>query len=207
MPIEHFLYKGKDYIVFADDIHTYILNRRGETRIPVSQTYAKAPHTGFYLIPQGQNSKKTMFLTTTKTGKLVFIDLNGKVTIVAAPGKFSSGHYFILQDWDGNGSYEFIYLQGNKMYVYDQKLSAVGEPITFNGNVIEPPVVYRFSADDNRIGFITSSNLIYLINNKGQVSQGFPKDATTRFTITPLYPGQGLNILVGSKDLLLNYKY
>ena len=206
-PVQHFVYKGRDYIVFADDIHTYILNRRGETRIPVDRTFAKATHTGFYLIPQDSNHKTTTFLTTNKTGKLVFINLKGKVTIVPVPEKFSDSHYFLLSDWDGNGSYEFIYLQDNKMYVYDEKLKPVLEPITFKGDILEPPVIYRFSASDRRVGFITSENLIYLINNKGQIIKDFPKAATTRFTITPLYPDKGLNILVGNKEYLLNYKY
>ena len=205
-PVQHFVYKGRDYIVFADDIHTYILNRRGETRIPVNQTLPKASNTGFYFIPQDEKHKAAALLTTTKTGKLAFINLQGKITFYPVPDKFSDSHYFLLTDWNGDGSYEFIYLQDNKMYVYDEKLKPVMEPITFKGDIIEPPVIYRFSATDRRVGFITSENLIYLFSNNGQIAKGFPKAATTRFTITPLYPDKGLNILVGNKEYLLNYK-
>ncbi len=208
MPVQHFVYKGRDYIVFADDIHTYLLNRRGETRIPVNRTFAKASNTGFFFIPQDATHKKATFLTTTKTGKLAFIDLNGNVTIVPVPGKFSNSHYFYLNDWDGNGQYEFIYLQDNKMYVYNEKLKPVlKNPVSFKDDIIEPPVIYNFSSTDHRVGFITSENLIYLINNQGKVVKGFPKNATTRFTITALYPDKGMNILVGDKQFLVNYKY
>ena len=148
-----------------------------------------------------------MFITTSKTGQLAKINLQGKVTLVPPPGKFSDSHYFLVTDWNGDGSYEYIYLQDNKMFVYNEQLKPVMEPITFKGDIIEEPVIYRFSATDRRVGFITSENMIYLINNQGQTAKGFPKTATTRFTITPLYPNKGLNVLVGNKEYLLNYKY
>ncbi len=206
-PVQHFVYKGKDYIVFADDIHTYILNRRGETRIPVKSTFPKSTHADFHFIVPDNLHKKPLFLTTTKTGKLSFIDLQGNVNIVAPPHQFSDSHYFLLSDWNGDHRYEYIYLEGNKLYVYNEKLQLLVQPaVEFQGNILEQPHIYEFSASDKRVGFLTSANLIYLINNKGKVSKNFPKKSTTRFTITSLIPGHGFNLLVGNGQFLVNYK-
>jgi len=206
--VQHFIYKNKDYIVFADDIHTYILNRRGQTRIPVYQTFNKSSNTKFFFIPKSDKHKNPTFLTTTTTGKLVFIDLKGKLTIIPLDKKFTDNHYFVLSDWDGNGSYEFIFLEDNKLYVYNQKLKPIfTQPINFKGNIIDKPYIYRFSKNDLRIGFITSQNYAYLINNKGQVDKAFPKIATTPFTITILNKEQGLNIILGKHNYLVNFSY
>ena len=40
-PIQYFSYENKDYIVFADNLNIYILNRKGEVRINPKTNYQK----------------------------------------------------------------------------------------------------------------------------------------------------------------------
>ncbi len=208
-PVQHFVYKGKDYIVFADDIHTYILNRRGETRINVKKTFAKASNTGFYLIPQDQKHKKPMFVTTTKSGKLAFIDFDGNVYLVKIPGKFSNSHFFTIKDLDADGNYEFIYAQDDQVFIYQEQNGKVVPYKTFKaqGNINKPLVLYNFGPGKIKIGFVTDQNKIFLIDKQTQVYPGFPKDGSTQFTITKLIKNSGtFNVLTGNNQFLLNYK-
>ena len=208
MPVQHFLYKGKDYIVFADDEHTYILNRRGETRIAVKRNFAKAPHTAFYLVPADSKHQKPMFVTTTTSGKLAFIDFNGNVYFVNTPGKFSDTHSFVLQDLDGDGEYEFTYAQDNKIYIFQEQDKEIKLATTFTaqGNILPGLTLYNFGPGKIKVGFVTDKNILYLIDKNGKLYRDFPKPGTTKFTITQLIKGDNFNVITGQDDYLVNYR-
>ncbi len=208
MPVQHFLYKGKDYIVFADDQHTYILNRRGETRIEVKRNFAKAPNTPFYLIPADSKHPKPMFVTTTTSGKLAFIDFQGNVFFVNTPGKFTDNHSFVLKDLDGDNNYEFIFAQDDKVYIYQEENKAIKLTATFaaQGNIIPGFTLYNFGPGKIKVGFVTDKNLIYLIDKAGKLHKGFPKEGSTKFTITQLIKDNGFNVLTGQQNFLINYR-
>ncbi len=208
-PVQHFVYKGRDYIVFADDIHTYILNRKGEVRIDVKRTFPKAPNTGFYLIPKDKNHARPMFVTTTKSGKLAFIDFLGNVFIVKTPHNFSSGHYFVVRDITGDSNLEYIYGDGNKLTIYtekDKKITTLAE-YKANGDINSYLTLYNFGVGNIKVGFLTDQNLIYLVDKKGLLHPGFPKQATTRFTISQLIPGEPFRLIVGNGNYLITYQF
>ncbi len=207
-PVQHFVYKGKDYIVFADDIHTYILDRRGETRIDVKKTFAKAPNTAYYFIGKDSKHKLAMFVTTTKSGKLAFIDLYGNVYIVRTPENFSSSHYFTMADIDADGLKEFIYAEDKKLYIFKESGNKIikSAEFTANGDIISNLTLYNFGTGKIETGFVTDKNLIYLIDKTGTLHKGFPKSGTTQFTITQLVPGQPFNVIVGNGDYLVAYQ-
>ncbi len=207
-PVQHFLYKGKDYIVFADDIHTYILNRRGETRINVKKNFPKASNTKYFLIPQDSKHRKPMFVTTTKSGKLAFIDFDGNVYLVKIPGNFSNSHYFTLRDLDADGNYEFIYAQDDQIVIFQEKDGKVVpyKTLKVQGKINKPLVLYNFGKGKIKIGFVTDQNKIYLIDKQTRLYPGFPKSGSTQFTITQLIKSSNFNVLVGNGQFLLNYK-
>ena len=205
-PVQHFLYKGKDYLVFADNLHTYILNRRGEVRIPVNTTFSKASNTKFYFVPKDSGHAKEFFITTTKSGKLVFIDLDGNVKIYKSPGEYSDDHYFMMSDIDGNGEYEFIFAEKNTIDIYNQNLTK-RNTINLPAQISHDLVLYKFGAKDKKLGAVTTgSQQIFLINNDGSVYPTFPKAGNTQFTIKPLIPGYGLNVITGKGKYLVNYQ-
>jgi hypothetical protein len=203
-PVQHFLYRGKDYLVFADDVHTYILNRKGRVRIKVKEQFAKAPYTKFYFIGQDSKHRMAYFVTTSVSGKLVFIDLKGNV-YQKQLATYSRSHRFMLADLNGDGYYEYIFADGGHLDIYSEAKYYYNR--TFKSDIVSDLYSYTFSHDDVRVGFETKNGLIYLVNSEGKLSSGFPRAGSTPFTVTALQPGNQFDLLVGKGKVLVNYRF
>ena len=78
----------------------------------------------------------------------------------------------------------------------------------FGTGNLEGPGNFSFSADNRMIGvFDNNKNLIYLMNDKGEVAKGFPLRGASLFSIGKLSEKSGWHLIVGSPDrFLYNYK-
>ncbi len=204
-PISHFKIGDKDYIVFGDKFHTYILDRKGVTRVPVDVLIAKSKNNE-YLLDNSSTPDKARILITDTTGTIVSIYFDGHIATTSA-GTFSANHIFDFKDVDGDGINDYIFLDKNTLTIFKQdnsKIFSYDFPNTMN----EKPLYFRFSATDRKLGFVDKTDQkIYLINNDGSIYKGFPLIGTTLFSIGYLDAKEGaFNLIVGGRNnFLYNY--
>ncbi len=92
MPLKHFRIDSRDYIVFADHFTTYILNRRGETRVRVNEHFPVAVNADIILESHTTGIKPRLVLTDS-LGQVHFIYFDGTVESVDL-GAYSGNHFF-----------------------------------------------------------------------------------------------------------------
>lgn len=201
-PVQYLKVEDKDYIVFADNLKTYILNRRGETRINTTGNFPKAKNTAYYLenSPQG----RTRFVTTNSSGQVEYIYMDGSRETKTFKN-YTANHYFLLKDINNDGINEYIFADKNKLEAFkyngDQIFSR-----QFDSQITEDIMLFSFSQKDIRLGITCGDNQkIYLINNQGNICKGFPLNGTTKFSIAPF--NKKYSILTGGNDnFIYNYQ-
>lgn len=204
-PVKHFRIGEKDFIVFSDRFRTYILNRRGNIRIPVNTLFAHSRNNGIFL-EAGESTDDSYMFTTDTAGAIIRIGFNGKVQRLEL-GEFSSGHFFDLKDVDADGRKDFIILDRENLFVYDQDKKEILHQ-GFPNVITNPPIYFRFSYNDRKLGICDAEEgLIYLVNNDGNVYDGFPLEGHTLFSIGYLEgERKDFNLIVGGRNnFLYNY--
>jgi hypothetical protein len=204
-PLHHFKLAEKDYIVCADNYSVYILDRKGDTRINVKAHFPVSQNNDFRTDFNSPGIKPRMAITDT-SGHIHFIYFDGSTEELIC-GDFTGNHYFEYADLDGDGQKEFIFADGNelKVYSYDKKIKFSRQ---FKSKISFSPVTYQFSDTNIKIGIVCSeTGDIYLINNDGNLYQGFPLKGSTQFSITNFGRSTSkFNLLVGSNhNFLYNY--
>lgn len=204
--IQHFVSNGKDYIVFADKYNTYIVTRRGETRVKVKEQIEKSPNNSFTLEP-GKGKTPSRLVTTDVQGNIKLIDFEGNVSTIEMK-KRSENHYFEYRDFNNDGSGDYLFIDKNEMEIVTQKNQQLciyyfEAPITLR------PIVYKFSSSTYKTGIVdTQNSKIYLINSNGTLHKGFPLKGTSLFTIGFLNKDSNtFNLIIGGEEnFLYNYE-
>jgi hypothetical protein len=204
--VNHFRVGDKDFLVFGDRFRTYILDRKGNTRITTGTFFPRSARNNYFLhIPRDGSGAGVV--TTDTTGKVYFILFNGQVRTEELD-RFTSRHFFDYRDLTGDGEMEYIYLDRNRLTVYKSDKTRLFS-YAFNETVDTRPIFYQFSSGDRKLGVVCrNENHIYLFNSDGKLYQGFPLQGNTPFSIGNF--GDSLsrfNLVVGSRDnFLYNYR-
>lgn len=200
-PIQHLRVNNKDYIVFKDQSRVYIQNRKGETRITCTARFENSKN------PLVLNLTGTpKIIATDKTGKVFYLYFNGKYKEIKT-AKFRKNHFFTVDDINGNGVLDFIFVDGKELKVINEN----GKKLFYKKfkNVIQhQPNIYRFSSKMKEIGIVESSvNRIHLFDPSGKLHKGFPLQGNSEFSIGKISKNSNrLNLIVGSKGgNLYNY--
>ncbi len=204
-PAKHFRIGDKDYIVLSDKFRTYILDRRGSIRVPVSKLFLKAENSEIYL-DDGTSPEDSYLYTTDTSGTVVRIGFDGKVQTMHIED-FSPNHFFDLKDVDADGSKDFIFVDGEELYVFNRDKAEILH-FTFPNIIEKPPIYFRFAYSDRKLGICDPvGQKIYLINNDGKLYKGFPLEGNTLFSIGYLESTEGeFNLIVGGRNnFLYNY--
>ncbi len=202
-PVQYFRIGDNDYLIFSDNLKTYVLNRRGEIKINVTDNYPKSKNSLFYTdCPGGLENAR--FVTTTSSGDVVYISLNGSCKTKTFQS-YSARHNFILSDIDGDGENEYIFTDKDILEVFKQN----GD-LKFKQHLdgeLGRPNIFKFSAQDIRIGVpCTSQNKIFLFSNSGEICSGFPLEGSTEFSICRLNSPDKFSVITGChKNFLYNY--
>jgi hypothetical protein len=204
-PVQHFRIADKDYIVFSDQIRTYISDRRGDERVIVKEPVIVSDKNIFYL-DMNISGKGPRFITTDVKGSVIGINLNGEVDRILDHSA-TSGHFFRIKDINQDGQTELIFADENVLKVLDLK----GERLfsfKIKSDIGTLPDIYQFSSSDLKIGITdVVSNMIYLINSDGSVYEGFPLEGNTRYSIGYFAGSDSrFNLVVGNQNgFLYNY--
>ncbi|MFO7867780.1 MAG: DUF3352 domain-containing protein [Bacteroidales bacterium] len=202
---QHFRIKSKDYIVLSDQNNVYILNRRGQTRVPVSELVQKSKNNKFIFEPAHRNFPNRL-VSTNKKGEVVIIDFNGNIQKKKI-SEYSENHFFEYRDINKDGSADYIFLDKNELEVYSQDGSELFS-YNFDSHITHPLSIYHFGNGNYKIGVVDSENSkIYLINGNGSLHKGFPLKGKTLFSIGYLYTNkQTFNLIIGGDNYFL-YNY
>ena len=201
-PIKHLRVENKDYIVFSDQYKTYLLDRQGNTRVPTSDRFN---HSGNDL--QIAEGNKTAIVTTDTEG-LVHIQYFDGESAILDIGKYGKAHYFKAEDLNADGKTDFIIADENEIFAFSDKGKKMFN-YKLDKSISEIPAVFSFPTADTKIGIVCEGeNQIYLLSTNGNLSEGFPLQGNTDFSVGSLTEGSAyLNLLVGSEDhSFLNYK-
>ncbi len=204
-PVQHFVWSGRDYLVFSDTMNLYVLDRRGNVRVHVRENIPRPVHQGIFWGVYPGSGAPAIVLNSTG-GKVYFVSLTGKTKHIQFTDVPEEA-WFQYEDLNSDGRKEYLFVYGDKLRVMR---STEKELFTFTagGEFSGPPVIYTFSARDKKTGLVdTPRGLIYLVNNNGKLYNGFPLKGQTRFTIGRLGPaGNNFNLIVGGEgNFLYNY--
>jgi hypothetical protein len=203
--IKYFRTDGRDYIVFADRHRVYMLDRRGNVRVNPDKIFPVSPRNNIIYEGRTPSSDPRIAITDT-TGVIWHIYFDGKTETLKL-GEFSSGHFFDFQDINANGYKDYIFIDKNRLEVFNND----GSPMfshEFTVPILHSPSYYHFSRQNRKIGVVASGlGQIYLLNSDGELYQGFPLLGRSPFTIGFLQTGQGnFQLIVGSdNNFLYNY--
>lgn len=203
--IQHHRIGNKDYIVFADPMRTYILDRRGQTRVSPERQFAKSHNSK--LILDKQSSKGPRLVTTDVEGTVWYTYFSGVVEQQKLK-TYSADHYFAYDDINGDGRKDFIFADQDRLEVLSADGSRIFEQ-KLGGIITHAPSIYRFPGNSREIGVVTrSQEKIYLFKANGKQHEGFPLRGRTPFSVGYLDPSsKQFNLLVGGDNLfLLNYR-
>ena len=190
----------------SDSLKTYILDRRGNTRVEVSDYFNKSINNNFVL-DRKTELHKDRIITTDSKGQIKFVYFDGKIKTFKFDN-FSPNHYFLFKDIDGDYRNDYIFADDNKIIAYNYKQKVIFE-YEFDSNISEKPSYYQFPNNIKKLGvLIKDDNQIYLLNSDATLYQGFPLKAQTGFSIARFENLKAeFNLIVGADNkFLFNYK-
>jgi hypothetical protein len=193
----------KDFIIINDDAnHVKIVNRRGQIRIYLKASVNKARHSGYFV---NKTNNKGLILTTNTSGKLVYITASGTLRYTDF-GKFSPGHYFLYDDFNGDGSLDFIFVDKNQLKVFDRYKKLLFS-YQFHENITIQPKFFSLGNRQRVLGIVASKEkTIYLFDNKGNIVINRGLTGETPFTVGSLNNNREVNIVTAIGSTLYNYR-
>ncbi len=193
----------KDYIIINDDAnHVKIVNRRGQQRIYLKAPVNKAKHSGYFV---NKTNNKGLILTTNTSGKLVYISVSGKLRFTNF-GKFSPNHYFLYDDFNGNGFKDFIFVDHNRLKVFN-RFKKLLFSYTFNEDITVQPEFFSLGDRQKVLGIVASKEkIIYLFDSKGNILINRGLTGETPFTVGSLNNNREVNIITTTGSTLYNYR-
>lgn len=202
--VQHLRVKGKDYIFIADNEgNVKITNRRGNPRINLKSPLENGTRSGFYA---NETNSKGIILTTDASGKLTYINSNGKLDYTDF-GAFSKEHYFLYEDFDNRGGKDFIYLDGNKLLVFDRFKKVIFNH-EFENEIGSSPLIIPVSRQEKLIGVVSEeSGKIYLFDRQGRLLSTPDHVGRAGMLVGSLNRDGQLNLISGSGNTIYNYYF
>ena len=189
---EHFQLFDKDYIIISEENGTiHFLNRKGQQRLKIKEKINR--YEECHLL-KGYDLETSQLITRDEDGKIISIYFDGKVDTLKIQ----------------NLKKEDVYIKNNNhtIILKDKKLNFSSKENSFEyyfeTNPKNKPKI--FEKNDSVFIAIKNENLIYILNQNGELYQQ-PFFGTTDFDIQQLDNSKYLNLIVGSYEgLIYNYQ-
>lgn len=201
--VQYFVLNGKDYLVTIDEEGgLYVLNRRGETRLQLNEKLPVSDH-GLFLELHSDimNCKLVTADSIGNVVKIRFDDHKEHVNIASFSGNCQFGYH----DLNNDRSYEYIYLDEDKLQVFGQQKEKIFDA-DFNGKT---GTLFQYFSHLGKYGRIAvldrEEKKIYLYLDAGGLATDFPLNGTTLFWIDDVN-SDGINeVIVGMENALVTY--
>ena len=202
-PVTRLLANNKDYIIITDiDNEIKIVNRKGKRRIKLSGNLNKAKNSDYYV---NRTNSKGIIITTNEKGQLVYISSSGKLRYTDF-GDFSASHFFLYEDFDGDRSKDFIFIDGNKLVVFDRFKKELFS-YQFGSEITIAPKFFTFGKKQHILGVVADKErTIYLFDNDGNIIISKGLVGETPFTVGDLENNNKINLVSAAGDMLYNYR-
>lgn len=202
LPAQHLVVGRKDYIILRDIQNNILISdRKGRRRITLKEELDKAPNSLFYV---NKTNSKGILITTNSKGHLTYIDDNGRLQYTVF-GDFAPDHYFLYEDFDNNGHRDFIFLDMNRLVIFDRFKKLIFE-YTFPENITSAPKVFENSDGKKLIGVVLAgASKLYLFDSDGEATITSGLFAETPFTVGSLERNGILNLVAGADRIIYNY--
>ncbi|GAB6278780.1 MAG: hypothetical protein STSR0006_07780 [Lentimicrobium sp.] len=164
--IKRFEFEGKNYfaVPYASG-QVLMVQENGKKAKEFEQAFTNSSNSEFYL---NETNRKGAILTTDQTGNLVYLSPKGPIEKTVFDN-FSKNHFFIYEDFDKNGSHDFIYLDGDQLIVYDRFKNILLQH-QFKGFVKEKPLILDLGTSSFLIVNAGPKEGILIFNHKGLIS-------------------------------------
>ena len=203
-PVEYIVSNHKDFFFIRDrDNNLMITDRQGRQRIRVGPMFRPADHSGFYPVNM---ARKGIFVTTGPTGKLIFIQENGR-TIEITLGQFSDSHWFFNENLMGNVVPEYVFVDKNRICYYSRSNKLIYSYVFRREITRAPFVLHDRLKNSSMIGVtIPETGELFLFDSKGYYPMEPGIFGTTPFQTGHLDANTSLNLVVGSGSYIRNYR-
>ncbi|MCE5346858.1 MAG: hypothetical protein LLG13_11320 [Bacteroidales bacterium] len=199
--INYFKVSGKDYLVASDETSVYFLDRTGNKRIDLKEPVARANGSAMRL----NAGSDPYVVCSSPDGTVQQIYFDGSVKKISLR-KLPDDHMFDFFDIDGDSFGEYIFIEKGILYLYDNDKAEIFTK-RFNSENLSGLVNFIFSSPDRKIGlFDANENMIYMIDETGEIMNGFPLKGASVFSIGKLSDKSGWRLITGSSDKFL-YSY
>jgi hypothetical protein len=202
-PVARLLANKKDYIIITDiEDEIKIVDRKGKKRIKISGNLKKAKHSNYYV---NRTNSKGIIITTNDKGKLVYISSSGKLNYTDF-GNFSPGHFFLYEDFNGDNSKDFIFIDGKDLKVFD-RFKKVLFSYNFDSEITIKPSFFTFGKKQRVLGVVANEErTIYLFDKKGNIIISKGLVGETPFTVGDLERNNKINLISAAGSTLYNYR-
>lgn len=202
-PVERLLANRKDYIIITDiDNNVKIVNRKGNRRIKVGSQLRKAKNSSYYV---NRTNSKGIIITTDESGKLVYIGSSGRLSYTDF-GQFSPGHFFLYEDFNGDRYMDFIFIDGNKLTVFD-RFKKVLFSYEFGSNITVRPSFFDIGNNQHVLGVVADEEQTnYLFDKKGNIIISKGLVGETQFTVGKISNSQHVNLISAAGNTVYNYR-
>jgi hypothetical protein len=114
-PVHHFMVGSKDYIVYFDRSHTYILDRQGKERIKIKEEFVHSRNDISLIKIKGASD---CMVTTDDRGKIRLLGFDGTTKKINV-GNFSAGHSFFPVDFGVTSGVDFVFYDNQNLTCYN----------------------------------------------------------------------------------------
>ncbi|KAF0129380.1 MAG: hypothetical protein FD155_2608 [Bacteroidetes bacterium] len=179
-----------------------ITDRNGRQRISPKGIIEKSKNAPVYI---NRTNSKGVLITTNKEGKLLYISGTGLMSTTDF-GTYSANHYFLYEDFTQNRSVDFIFLDGNKLLIFDRFRKVLFE-YSFKNEILTAPRFYPVSQAQRMLCVVDdAAKEVYLIDKNGRmlISSGLEYD--TPFAVGSLYGTEEIQLITGSGNKVICYQ-
>lgn len=183
-PVQHEVALGKDYILMQDNLRSYVLDRKGNERIKLSQFFAPNPQSNIYF------DGVSKFVTSTVDGMMASISIpEGEVRTYNIPAMKGKSHHLLHADKS-----QFNIVTDSLIIGFDSQRGTIERqtPI-FVGNVSEVEI----TSEGNLMIYDAVEHLVYLYNMQGKLAVGYPIPAFSQ-----MIQGDGNVVVAGPQGAL-----
>jgi len=166
-PITHVVANSKDYLIAeADNGNVMMFDRKGKVRLEIRKSFSNALGSDFY---SNQTNSKGMMVTTDANGRFVYIPEKGEVKTTNF-GDFSKDHFFLYEDFTGNGDHDFIFLDGQELVVFNKFKKRILSYIFEHQITIKPKL---FTVKGRKVLGVLDAEKgqLYLFNSNGLINK------------------------------------
>ena len=199
-PVHHFRVGSRDYLVFFDHNHTYILDRFGNERVRLKEEFVHSRNDISLIVDKRGVSS---MVTTDDRGKIRMIGFDGSGKKMNA-GNFSSAHFFLPLVRTSDQGSDFLFLDKKNLSLSDYS----GKIVFTHSLAVQPdqtPVQVVFGNKKLIEIHSISENKTILIKNDGSIFDVVVPESCSLLTVGSFDEKTGVqNILTSSADGFLS---